>query len=47
MRGVVSVIGSMSPTIEEKMVMASMIVTPDIQNTECDKCVNIDMKQKI
>ena len=47
MRGVVSVMGSMSPTIEEKMVMASMIVTPDIQNTECDKCVNIDMKQKI
>ena len=37
MRGVVSVMGSMSPTIEEKMVMASMIVTPGIQNTECDK----------
>ena len=28
MRGVVSVTGSMSPTMEEKMVMANMIVTP-------------------
>ena len=33
MRGVVSVMGSMSPTIEEKMVMASMIVTPVINDT--------------
>ena len=30
MSGVVSVIGSMSPTIEEKMVMANIIVTPVI-----------------
>ena len=28
--GVVSVMGSMSPTIEEKMVMANIIVTPQI-----------------
>ena len=28
MRGVVSVMGSMSPIMEEKMVMASMMVTP-------------------
>ena len=43
MRGVVSVMGSMSPTIEEKMVMASMIVTPVINDT----LINIYMKQKI
>ena len=28
--GVVSVMGSMSPTMEEKMVMANIIVTPQI-----------------
>ena len=28
MRGVVSVTGNMSPTIEEKMVMANIMVTP-------------------
>ena len=28
MRGVVSVMGSMSPMMEEKMVMANMMVTP-------------------
>ena len=33
MRGVVSVMGSISPTIEEKMVMASIIVTPVINDT--------------
>ena len=27
-KGVVSVMGSMSPTMEEKMVMANMMVTP-------------------
>ena len=44
MRGVVSVMGSMSPTIEEKMVMASMIVTPGIQNVINDI---YDMKEMI
>ena len=44
MRGVVSVMGSMSPTIEEKMVMASMIVTPVINDTLINtKIINIYM----
>ena len=47
MRGVVSVTGSMSPTMEEKMVMASMMVTPEWYIFIIPSCVNKEINKSL